>query len=72
MRRFARTLHQDIAAVQNAMLEPWSNGQTERQISIEDAKRTMYGRTGIELLRARLVPLYEDDLHRDSSRAFHM
>jgi transposase len=26
MRRFATTLRQDIAAVRNAVLEPWSNG----------------------------------------------
>lgn len=29
MRRFARTLRQDVEAVRNAVLEPWSNGQTE-------------------------------------------
>ena len=33
MRRFARTLRQDIEAVRNAVLEPWSNGQTEGQIN---------------------------------------
>jgi transposase len=33
MRRFVRTLWQDIEAVRNAMLEPWSNGQTEGQIN---------------------------------------
>jgi len=25
----------------------------------------MYGRAGIELLRARMIPLYQHDLHRD-------
>ncbi|HME21289.1 MAG TPA: ISL3 family transposase, partial [Acetobacteraceae bacterium] len=29
MRRFARTVRQDMAAVSNAVLEPWSNGQVE-------------------------------------------
>jgi transposase len=33
MRRFARTLRQDIEAVRNAVLEHWSNGQTEGQIN---------------------------------------
>jgi transposase-like protein len=31
--RFARTLRQEICAVRNAVAEPWSNGQTEGQIS---------------------------------------
>jgi hypothetical protein len=64
MRRFARTLRQDIGAVRNAVLEPWSNGQTEGQINrLKTLKRAMYGRAGIELLRARMIPLYEGDLH---------
>jgi hypothetical protein len=25
----------------------------------------MYGRAGIELLRARLMPLHDEDLHRE-------
>jgi transposase len=29
MQRFARALPHDIEAVRNAVLEPWSNGQTE-------------------------------------------
>ncbi len=29
MRRFAVTIRHDIGAVQNAVLEPWSNGQAE-------------------------------------------
>jgi hypothetical protein len=33
MRRFVRTLRQDIEAVRNAVLEPWSNGQTEGHCS---------------------------------------
>jgi transposase len=31
MRRFAVTIRQDIGAVRNAVLGPWSNGQTEGQ-----------------------------------------
>jgi transposase len=58
MRRFARTLRQDIEAVRNAVLEPWSNGQTEGQINrLKTLKWAMYGRAGVELLRARMMPL---------------
>ena len=54
MRRFARTLRQDIEAVRNAA----SNGQTEGQINrVKTLKRSMYGRAGIDLLRARMMPL---------------
>ena len=57
-RRFARTLRQDIEAVRNAVLEPWSNGQTEGQINrLKTLKRAMYGRAGVGLLRARMMPL---------------
>jgi len=59
MQRFARALRHDIEAVRNAVLEPWSNGQTEGQINrLKTLKRAMYGRAGINLLRARLMPLY--------------
>ena len=58
MRRFVRTLRQDIEAVRNAVLEPWSNGQTEGQINrLKTLKRAMYGRAGVDLLRARMLPL---------------
>ncbi|HYZ40044.1 MAG TPA: ISL3 family transposase [Stellaceae bacterium] len=58
IQRFARTLRQDIEAVRNAVLEPWSNGQTEGQINrLKTLKRAMYGRAGVDLLRARLMPL---------------
>jgi transposase len=55
--RFARVLHRDIDAVKNAITEPWSNGQAEGQINrLKTLKRAMYGRAGVELLRARLLP----------------
>ena len=58
MQRFARTAQRDIDAVRNAITEPWSNGQTEGQINrLKALKRTMYGRAGPELLRARLLPV---------------
>jgi transposase len=66
MRRFAKTLRQDIDAVQNAVMEPWSNGQTEGQINrLKTLKRSMYGRASIELLRARMLPLQDSSLHRE-------
>jgi len=58
MRRFARTLRQDIDAVRNAVLEPWNNGQMEGQINrLKTLKRAMYGRAGVDLLRARMMSL---------------
>ncbi len=57
MQRFAKTIRQDLEAVRNAMSEPWSNGQTEGQINrLKTLKRAMYGRAGVELLRARMMP----------------
>ncbi len=58
IKRFARVLRRDIDAVYNAIELPWSNGQTEGQINrLKTLKRAMYGRAGIELLRARMLPL---------------
>ena len=58
IRRFVHTLRQDLAAVRNAITETWSNGQTEGQINrLKMLKRAMYGRAGIDLLRARMIPL---------------
>jgi len=55
--RFVRTLNQDLGAVEAAVTEPWSNGPVEGQINrLKTLKRQMYGRAGIELLRARLQP----------------
>jgi hypothetical protein len=58
IRRFVHTLRQDLVAVRNAITETWSNGQTEGQINrLKMLKRAMYGRAGIDLLRARMIPL---------------
>ncbi len=58
MQRFAKTPVRDLDAVRNALTMPWSNGQTEGQISrLKTPKRAMYGRAGADLLRARLQPL---------------
>jgi hypothetical protein len=57
---------QDIEAVRNAVLEPRSNGQTEGQIyRLKTCKRAMYGRAGVDLLRARMLPLQGQNLPRD-------
>jgi transposase len=70
MQRFARALRHDIEAVRNAVLESWSNGQTENQINrLKTLKRTMYGRAGVDLLRARLMPLQDQILHRKCIRS---
>lgn len=43
MRRFVRTLQQDLAAVRNAITERSSNGQTEGQISrLETLQRDVW------------------------------
>ena len=56
---FARTLNRDFEAVKNAPEAPWSNGQTKGQINrLKTLKSTMCGRTGPELLRARMLPFH--------------
>jgi transposase len=51
-----RLLTKDIAAVHAALVQPWSNGQTEGQITkLKLVKRQMYGRAKIDLLQARLI-----------------
>jgi transposase len=55
--RFHRMVRdRDRAAVTAALVEPWSNGQTEGQITkLKLVKRQMYGRAKLDLLRARLT-----------------
>ena len=53
---FGKGITADLAAVKAALTEAWSNGQTEGQITkLKLVKRQMYGRAGLDLLRARLV-----------------
>ncbi len=55
LRSFAEGLKQDQAAVQAAIAEPWSNGPVEGQVNrLKVIKRSMYGRAGFALLRARV------------------
>ena len=53
---FGKGIVADLAAVRAALTEPWSNGQTEGQITkLKLVKRQMYGRARLDLLRARLL-----------------
>ncbi|WP_416384480.1 transposase [Roseibium aggregatum] len=53
---FANGVEKDIDAVRNAIISPWSNGQTEGQITrLKLIKRQMYGRAKLDLLQARLI-----------------
>ena len=53
---FASGIQADEAAVRAAIVEPWSNGQTEGQVTrLKLVRRQMYDRGKIDLLRARMV-----------------
>jgi transposase len=52
----ANGVSKDKAAVSAAIALPWSNGQTEGQITkLKLVKRQMYGRGKLDLLQARLL-----------------
>ncbi len=53
---FATGLAQDGAAVRAALSTPWSNAQSEGQITkLKLLKRQMYGRANFDLLRRRVL-----------------
>jgi transposase len=53
---FASGVLKDKAAVTAAIVSPWSNGQTEGQITkLKLVKRQMYGRGNLDLLEARVI-----------------
>jgi transposase len=53
---FASGLLLDWQAVRAAVSSPWSNGQTEGQVTrIKALKRQMYGRANFDLLRTRFL-----------------
>ncbi len=55
---FAGGVEKDIDAVRNAIISPWSNGQTEGQITrLKLIKRQMYGRAKLDLLQVRIGAL---------------
>jgi transposase len=56
LKQFAKGITQDLDAVTNALLLPWSNGQTEGQVNrLKLIKRKMYGRANFDLLRKRVI-----------------
>ena len=56
IRSFAIELGKDFAPVQAALVSPWTTSPVEGQISrLKMLKRTMYGRAGFRLLRARVL-----------------
>jgi transposase len=56
LRRFALGIARDKAAVTAAVALPYSNGQTEGQITrLKLVKRAMYGRANFDLLRQRVL-----------------
>jgi transposase len=53
---FVANLRNDIGAVQAALDLPWTTSPAEGQINrLKMLKRTMYGRAGFGLLRARVL-----------------
>lgn len=53
---FANGVTRDRAAVSTAIALPWSNGQTEGQITkLKLVKRQMYGRGKLDLLQTRVI-----------------
>ena len=58
LQRFVKTLRKDLEAVEGAVTQVWSNGPVEGHINrLKTLRRQMYGRAGVDLLRARLLPL---------------
>lgn len=56
LRSFANGLQKDFLAVKEAIVSPWSNGQTEGQVNrLKLLKRQMYGRAKFDLLKARVL-----------------
>jgi transposase len=56
LKEFAVNLRRDLAAVQAALDLPWTTSPAEGQISrLKMLKRSMYGRAGFKLLRARVL-----------------
>lgn len=56
LRTFAAGIKQDYQAVRSALALPWSNAQTEGQVTrLKFIKRQMYGRANFDLLRQRVL-----------------
>lgn len=56
LRRWAKSLLADEAAVRNALRYEWSNGQVEGHVNrLKNIKRAMFGRANFDLLRLRVL-----------------
>ena len=56
LKDFATSLRRDLGAIQSALDLPWTTSPVEGQINrLKMLKRTMYGRAGFPLLRARVL-----------------
>ena len=67
---FANGVLKDKAAVTAAITSPWSNGQTEGQITkLKLVKRQMYGRGKLDLLQARVIGATWAWHHQNRARA---
>ena len=56
LRDFAAGLRRDLGAIQAALDLPWTTSPVDGQINrLKTLKRTMYGRVGFPLLRARVL-----------------
>ena len=56
LKDFAASLRRDLGAIQSALDLPWTTNPVEGQINrLKMLKRTMYGRAGFPLLRARVL-----------------
>ena len=56
LKEFAAGLRRDIGAIQAALDLPWTTSPVEGQVNrLKMLKRTMYGRAGFQLLRARVL-----------------
>ena len=53
---FAKNSIKDFAAINNAVITPFSNGQVEGQVNgLKTIKRKMYGKAGFSLLRKMVL-----------------
>jgi transposase len=66
---FAAGVAKDEAAVRAAITSPWSNGQTEGQITRFKLVRRQTGRGKIDLLQVRLIGVEQTELHQNCVRA---
>ena len=56
LKSFAKGVWNDLAAVQEGIVQSWSNGPVEGHVNkLKTVKRQMYGRAKLDLLRARLL-----------------